>query len=160
MKRSLTAPAMLAAITLSMGAVSHGGFQLEAEIPQGQEMFGNAVLVIHTRGCAHPENAKVSATALGIVGSKKVTKKLELNLVRKGVYTIDRQWADEGSWLLAVTGKYRGYTSSLIVGLEEDATFEGFGRWTGKLDNGYPVRLLDRDVTNRDLFRAFEEMGD
>jgi hypothetical protein len=109
---SLTS-ALLLAIALPALA---GGFQLSVETPiDGQ--LKEAVLIARTFGCHQPADAKLSASAEGFVNGNRQSLPLELRSIGSGVYAIKKQWPSDGKWVLTITGKYNGMTSSVLVEL-------------------------------------------
>jgi hypothetical protein len=96
-----------------------GGFQLSAEVPAANNdpELKDAVLVLRTFGCYQPTDAALSGTAEGIVNGRRQSIALELSPTSKGVVTVKQQWPSEGTWVLAITGSYRGMVNSLIVEL-------------------------------------------
>ena len=108
--------ALLLAISSSALA---GGFQLSVETPNSSSdaQLKDVVLVARTYGCHQPADAKLSATAEGLVNGARKSVALELRSIGSGVYAIKQQWPSEGSWVLALTGAYNGMTSSVLVEL-------------------------------------------
>jgi hypothetical protein len=96
-----------------------GGFQLSIETPSvgSDTQLKDVVLVARTYGCHQPADAKLTATAEGLVNGKRESMPLELRSIGSGVYAIKQQWPSEGTWVLALTGAYNGMTSSVLVEL-------------------------------------------
>lgn len=96
-----------------------GGFQLSVETPNksNDPKLTNVVLVARTYGCHQPADAKLSATAEGLVGGKRQSLAVELSSIESGVYAIKQQWPAEGTWVLALTGDYNGMTCSVMIEL-------------------------------------------
>jgi hypothetical protein len=96
-----------------------GGFQLSVETPNksGDPKLTDVVLVARTYGCHQPADAKLSATAEGLVGGKRQSVPVELRSIESGVYAIKQQWPAEGTWVLALTGDYNGMTCSVMIEL-------------------------------------------
>ena len=114
--------AALAALALLLAIPSlalAGGFQLSIETPSGSSdpQLKDVVLVTRTYGCHQPADAKLTATAEGLVNGSRKSIPLELRSIGAGVYAIKQQWPSEGSWVLALTGGYNGMTSSVLVEL-------------------------------------------
>ena len=101
-----------------------GGFQLSIETPAGSAdpQMKDVVLVARTYGCHQPADAKLSATAEGIVSGTRKSLPLELKTVGSGVYAIKQQWPSQGTWVLALTGAYNGMASSVLVELGPNGT--------------------------------------
>lgn len=113
--------ALLLAISLSALA---GGFQLSVATPSSTSdaQMKDVVLVARTFGCHQPADAKLSATAEGLVNGARKSVALELRSIGSGVYAIKQQWPSEGTWVVALTGAYNGMTSSVLVELGPNGT--------------------------------------
>ncbi len=139
---------MLLAVVL-MAAALPGGFALRVERPAQ----GDAVALVRADGCHQPSQAKVSGTAEGLVDGQRRSVKLKLTSVGEGVYTVARQWPAEGTWVLAVTGTYRGYVSSVLIGVGAD------GKAALKKGGAdLQVRTLPRALTNADVEGALRNV--
>ncbi len=105
-------------LTISSSALA-GGFQLSVETPSSSSdaQMKDAVLIARTFGCHQPADAKLSATAEGLVNGARKSVALELRSIGSGVYAIKQQWPSEGTWVLALTGAYNGMTSSVLIEL-------------------------------------------
>jgi hypothetical protein len=114
----LLALCLLIGLALAPAAFA-GGFQLSAEVPAANNdpELKDAVLVLRTFGCYQPTDAALSGTAEGIVNGRRQSVALELSPTSKGVVRVKQQWPSEGTWVLAITGSYRGMVNSLIVEL-------------------------------------------
>jgi len=112
---SLCGVLLLASASTAMA----GGFQLSVETPGSsiEPQLKDVVLIVRTFGCHQPADAKLSATAEGIVNGGRKSMTLELRSIGSGVYSIKQQWPSEGTWVLALTGSYNGMTSSVLVEL-------------------------------------------
>jgi len=108
--------ALLLAIS---SAAFAGGFQLSVETPStsSDAQMKDAVLIARTYGCHQPADARLTATAEGLVNGARKSVALELRSIGSGVYAIKQQWPSEGTWVLAITGAYNGMTSSVLVEL-------------------------------------------
>jgi len=96
-----------------------GGFQLSVETPaaSADPQLTNVVLIARTYGCHQPADAKLSASAEGLIDGERRSLPLELRSIASGVFAIRQQWPSEGKWVLALTGSYNGMTSSVLVEL-------------------------------------------
>jgi hypothetical protein len=104
----------------SAASVFAGGFQLAIEAPDATKTsLKDAALIVRTFGCHQPEDANVTVTAEGMVGSRRRSLPVELKADAKGVYSIRQQWPSEGKWVLVLTGTYNGMTSTVFVELDE-----------------------------------------
>jgi hypothetical protein len=78
----------------------------------------NAVLTLKMAGCAQPEKATITATAIRIVEGKRQTIPLKLiALSEPGSYAVTRQWPEGERWVLQfVAGNNdRILTSTLVA---------------------------------------------
>ena len=115
-----TMAALAIALLISLPSPAFaGGFQLSVETPNKSidPKLADAVLIARTYGCHQPADAKLSATAEGLVGGKRQSLPVELRSIESGVYAIKQQWPTEGKWVLALTGDYNGMTCSVMVDL-------------------------------------------
>ena len=104
-------------LTIASPALA-GGFQLSIETPSGGDpQLKDAVLIVRTFGCHQPADAKLSASAEGLINGNRKSLPLELRSIGSGVYALKQQWPSEGHWVLALTGAYNGMTSSVLVEL-------------------------------------------
>ena len=122
MKTYLARAAQCAAlflIVLTFAAAMPGGFRVSVNLPNAavSKKVPNAVLAISPVGCHEPAKARISATAEGLVNGRRESRPLKLEPVSDGLYAVSRQWPSEGTWVIAVTGSYRGRTSSTLVEL-------------------------------------------
>lgn len=138
-------------------AAIEGGFQLTASLPSGVDADGDAVVIVTTRNCAEPKNARVTGRVVTWGDDGVETAPLKLRNVGEGRYAVDQQWTAKHA-LLVFDGSYTRYTSGLLVGLDADTSFDGQGRWVGRLDNGFPTQLLDRHVRDKDVKAAMTRM--
>ena len=111
-----------AAIILVIGTATTnwGGFELRVEQP----VSGNAVLVVEAFGCHQPEQARIEGTAEGLVDGARQSLPLTLESRADGVYDVMWEQPEEGMWVLAFTGTYRGHVSSLLVEVNDQGQVE------------------------------------
>ena len=115
----ITVASLNCAMLLASSPAFAGGFQLSVETPGGSAdpQLRDVVLIARTYGCHQPADAKLSATAEGIVDGNRKSLPLEMRSIGSGVYAIRQQWPSEGTWVLAIGGSYNGMQSSVIVEL-------------------------------------------
>lgn len=116
----VTVASLASAMLLAFASpASAGGFQLSIETPGASTdpQLRGVVLIARTYGCHQPADAKLSATAEGLMNGSRKTIALELRSIGSGVYAIKQQWPSEGDWVLALTGSYNDMTSSVLVEL-------------------------------------------
>jgi hypothetical protein len=109
----------LTALALAAPIAMAGGFYISIEpAPPGSKALPkDAALVLRVGGCIKPADARVSATAEGLVNGKRRTVTLQLKSISPGVYTLSRQWPAEGVWVLAITGTVEKLTCGRLVEL-------------------------------------------
>ena len=95
-----------------------GGFFLTIGNPVAANVpkVKSAVLVVRPDGCHEPAKAQITGTAEGVVNGARRSVALKLTpLPTPGVYAVFREWPAEGVWVVSLTGKYLGATTSAIV---------------------------------------------
>lgn len=139
---------------LSVPLAFAGGFQLAVESPAaGDPELKDAVLVVRTYGCQVPADANLEATAEGVVNGKRQSQPVQLTPTSTGVYAIKRQWPSEGTWALAISGTYRGMTSSALVRLGPN----GIAKSAASEKEKWPaVRVVHRKLTTTEIETALK----
>ncbi len=140
---------MLAAILLPATVAFAGGFFISVEAPASvsDPDLKDAVLVVRPYGCHVPTDAALTVTAEGLVNGKRQSLPVKIRPMSTGVFAIDRQWPSEGTWVLAITGEYRGITSSALVKLGANGDVQVAGK-NGKL---LDVQIVQRKLTADDV---------
>lgn len=91
-----------------------------------------AAFVFRTQGCAEPVRSQISGTAEGLVKGERRSMILKVvAMTRPGVYAVYQNWPAEGAWVVNLTGKYLGATTSAIVPIGP----KGFMRESSKFLN-------------------------
>jgi len=146
---------ILSALSIPMALA--GGFQLAVENPSaGDPELKDAVLVVRTFGCQVPADANLEATAEGVVNGKRRSQPVELTPTSTGVYAIKKQWPSEGTWALAISGTYRGMTSSALVRLGPN----GIAKSDASEKQRWPaVRVVHRKLTTTEIETALKSSG-
>ncbi|HVF91102.1 MAG TPA: hypothetical protein VNH22_13620 [Blastocatellia bacterium] len=141
-------------LSLSTSAALAGGFQLSIESPSSLDPeMKDAVLVVRTFGCQVPADANLEATAEGVVNGKRRSQPVQLTPTSTGVYTIRQQWPSEGTWALAISGTYRGMTSSALVRLGPN----GGAKLEASEKEKWPVvRVVHRKLTAVEIETALK----
>lgn len=160
-KRSVSV--VLAAL-ITFGCVATalaGGFQLSVETPSGAAtgQLKDAVLLVRTFGCHTPADARVSATAEGVVNGERRSLPLEVAYDSTGVYALKRQWPSEGSWVLAITGEYSSFTSTLIVDLGPNGNVHPGTRLEPGSRKGTHALVMPRKATTAEIDSALKAAG-
>jgi len=89
-----------------------------------------AVLLVRPDGCHNPVGAKVEGTAEGIVGGVRRSVTLDLTpLAAPGTYAVMHQWPAEGTWVLRLTARSDGRTTSALVPVDADGFHRESAKW-------------------------------
>ena len=138
-----------------------GGFQLSVETPSGAAtgQLKDAVLLVRTFGCHTPADARVSATAEGVVNGERRSLPLEVAYDSTGVYALKRQWPSEGSWVLAITGEYNSFTSTLIVDLGPNGNVHPGTRLEPGSRKGTHALVMPRKATTAEIDSALKAVA-
>lgn len=145
---------LAAIVTLaSAGVALAGGFQINIEAPNSSDAeLKGAALLVRTYGCRQPWDADVTATAEGIVNGKRQSMKVELTRTSRGVFAIKQQWPSKGAWVVTITGKYNGITSSALVAMGSD------GKVRITRDNRVASKVVQRMLTAQDIDAALNTL--
>lgn len=155
-KAGLCALALVFANTFAPLAFA-GGFYLEVTRPtNGDASLKDVVVLIHTWGCNKPEDARLTATAEGIVNGKRVSVPLQLTKTAKGLVAIKKQWDADGVWVLAITGEYLTATSSSLVELGARGNLPNYFNANGK---GFNDRVVRRKLTAAEIDGALQNVS-
>lgn len=160
LKRMLTVASLVALLIAASSSASAGGFQLSVETPSGSDpQMKDIVLVARTYGCHQPADAKLSATAEGLVNGVRKSVALELRSIGSGVYAIKQQWPSEGTWVVALTGAYNGMTSSVLVQLGPNGKVLPGTRLDEGAMKGVHARGARRQWVAADIDKALQSPG-
>jgi hypothetical protein len=105
------------------GQLLAGGFFLQVGNPEAnaEARKMGAAVVIKAVGCHDPANAKVTATAIGVVNGQRRTIQLEVKALREaGEYALTQQWPKEGKWVIQVVGKNDEQFTNTLIGAGPD----------------------------------------
>jgi hypothetical protein len=123
--------------TLALAAQLYaGGLYLTLGSPDAsaEAKAANAVVTARVSGCHNPEDAKVTAVAIGIVDGRRETVQLKLApLSVPGMYALARQWPAQGRWVIQLTAERGGIATVLVP-----AGPDGVDRYAAKRMNGRP----------------------
>ena len=162
LKRTLTLASLSCALLLATSSSAlAGGFQLSVETPSASSdpQMKDVVLVARTYGCHQPADAKLSATAEGLVNGARKSVALELRSIASGVYAIKQQWPSEGTWVLAISGAYNGMTSSVLVELGQKGKVLPGTRLDEGAMKGVHARGSRRQWVAADIDKALQTPG-
>ncbi|MBI4890164.1 MAG: hypothetical protein HY821_06025 [Acidobacteria bacterium] len=134
MKKLMQLAAAAAMMTLPALA---GGFWLNVGNAEAntEAKAMNALFTVMPSGCGEPTNAKVTATAEGMVNGKRVSQTVKLSAVRPGLYAVTKQWPAEGKWAVRVIAEYKGAETSVLVPVEGSTA----DRKAAKFQQGRPA---------------------
>jgi hypothetical protein len=157
----VSALALLAAFSITAfvptdAREASGGFSLSASLPGSSDIYGDAVLVLTTKNCARPNNAKVSATVVEVRDGATSQRELKLRNIGPGEYAVDEQWSADATMIVA-NGSYDKYRAGIMIGLSKDVSFEGKEPYVGRLKNGYPTLILFRHANDVDVEKALAD---
>ncbi|HVG18324.1 MAG TPA: hypothetical protein VNI02_04675 [Blastocatellia bacterium] len=150
---------VIAATLVIFGCVATGlagGFQLSVETPSATHQLKDAVLFVRTFGCNTPADAKLSATAEGVVNGERRSLPLELTYDSTGVYALKQQWPSEGAWVLAITGEYNSFISTLIVDLGPNGKVHPGTRLDPGHRKGTHALIVQRKATTAEIDSALK----
>jgi hypothetical protein len=107
---SVCAATLAVGVVLVPGTVFAGGQQIAAEIsPDGKSVL------VRTYRCGTPASVAVTGSAEGLVNGQR--RRLPLTITRTddpAVFSIARQWPDDGVWVLTLTGSGQRSASALV----------------------------------------------
>lgn len=129
-----------------------GGFQLSVESGSSR----SKALIVKTFGCHVPSDAKLSGTAEGIVNGERKTINLQFKHDKKGIFTIAKQWTDEGVWVITIRGNYNGMNSNAIVEIDSKSNLK-----LAKGNNVYDlkVKIVQRDVESEEITKLLNDLN-
>jgi hypothetical protein len=148
-------------VLVASANVSAGGFWLKVGTAQFSNSNGNpeTVLTVNTLGCHEPQNAVVSAQAVGLVAGKQQSIQLRLDQPSPGAYQIVRQWPPSGVWVVAVTAEYRGIISSALVKLGPEGSIPLKLAESSDGASQNSVQVVQRKLTADDLNLALSQLS-
>ena len=119
--RMSTALSLLLGLAVAAQGAAGTFFRLEVGPPAAAGMntkVKNAALVVRSRLCADEASVRISGTAEGVIDGARQSIALDLvSLQTPGQYAIQRQWPDEGQWVVHLTGTCpatRATTSAIV----------------------------------------------
>lgn len=130
-----------------------GGFILSVEIPNSttNAELKDVFLLVRPLGCHQPSDAKLEARAEGTLEGKRISLPIRLTKMNESVYTIRKQWPDNGAWILVITGRYRGLISSAFVELNATDNLKA-KTMTAKAKNArLGVKVVSRKASQREI---------
>jgi len=111
--------AVVAALLAAAATASAGGppwISVESPCDPINHLSPDAVLLVRTYSCGMPTDARLTATAEGLVNGERRSVPLELKQgTEKGVYAVKPQWPAEGTWVLHFTMSIGGEVSAIVT---------------------------------------------
>ena len=124
--------AVAAGVLATSARVSAQEFTLQIALPVAgnSQSTKNSLFVVRPGGCADPANARITATAEGVVNGARQSLPLTVSaLPTPGVHTVPKDWAEKGGfWVVSLVGTCAGKTAGAIVPVERNATNATFRR--------------------------------
>ena len=134
-----------------------GGFYLEIERPSSADpAMKDVVIVARPYGCHKPEDAQLTATAEGIVNGKRVSVPVHFTQSSKGVFTLKKQWAADGVWVLAINAEYNKVIRGVVVELGAKGNLPNYFDAKGK---GFNTHAVQRRVTADEIDAALQNVS-
>ncbi len=148
MKKGLIIPLVLFIAAIAFA----GGFQLSVESGSSR----SEALIVKTFGCHVPSDAKLTGTAEGIVNGERKTVNLQFKHDEKGIFTVAKQWADEGVWVITIRGKYNGMNSNAIIEVDSKSNLK-----LAKGETAYDmkVKIVNRDVKSEEITKLLNNLN-
>lgn len=119
MRNTIVIATPAAAVLALAGQLLAGGFYLQLGNPEAsaEARKVNAVVTIKATGCHDPAAAKITATAIGMVGGQRRSIALKLDrLSEPGTFALSQQWPKEGRWVIQLVAKNdQQFTNTLIT---------------------------------------------
>lgn len=112
---------LFAATLLTAASSFAGGFWVEFGNPSASTdpRAKNAALLVRALGCNNPEVAVYTGTAEGVVNGVRKSVPLKfVQLDRKGLWAVERDWPAEGKWVLHVEAHKDGHIAHALGKVE------------------------------------------
>jgi hypothetical protein len=114
-----------------------GGFWVEFGNPTASKdpRAKNAAVLVRALGCHNPEVATYTGTAEGLVNGVRKSVPLKfVQLDKKGLWAVERDWPSDGKWVLHVEAHKEGLTAHALAKLEADGVKRVGENYMFKLD--------------------------
>jgi hypothetical protein len=111
-------PVWMLAACLIAGRAPAEEFSLMIGPPVAAQNYNakNAAFVFRTKGCADPDKIEVNGTAEGLYNGVRKTLRLQrIGAVQPGVYSIFREWAAEGVWVVNLAARCTSAVAGALV---------------------------------------------
>ena len=138
---------VLAGTTLALA----GGFWISLYSPKAPVAANipDAAAVVAVEGCHNPADAVMTGTAEGLVGGKRQSVSLKFTPTSKpGVYVVKRQWPVEGVWVLSITAKNMGLSTTAMVEVGPNGQAKSF-----------PSKVYSKSVSPSEVEAALQRMA-
>ncbi len=138
-------PLAAAAVLLAQGLSLTIGNTVAATGGFGSKSKFLSQFIFRVNGCQDLSKAQVSANAEGVVNGERRSTPIRFGQpVSPGVYAVERQWANEGKWVVAITTICGGETAAAIVPVNQ----VGFARES--------TQVLSRALTPAEIETALK----
>jgi hypothetical protein len=104
-----------------------GGFWMEFGNPTASKdpKAKNAAILVRAVGCGNPAQAVVSGTAEGIVNGQRKSVPLKfIELSAPGVWALERNWPQEGAWVLDIRTTYNMMLSAALAKVDRSGAVQ------------------------------------
>jgi hypothetical protein len=140
-------------VLLIAAVVFAGGFQISVEAGKNKE----AALIVKTFGCHTPSDAELTGVAEGIVNGNRKSVKLNFKHDKKGVFSVAKQWGDEGVWVVVIKGKYNGMNSNVIVEIDSRSNLK---LAKGEFPEDMKVKIVHKDISSTEVSNLLNKLND
>ena len=148
MKKGFVIPLVLFITAL----VFAGGFHISVESGSGR----NEALIVKTFGCHTPSDAKLTGIAEGIVNGERKTIKLQFKHDKKGVFTVAKQWNDEGVWVVSIKGYYNEINSVAIIEIDSRSNMK-FAK--GEKVSDLKVKITREEMKSEEITKLLNNLN-
>jgi len=98
-------------LLLPLASLWAGGFFLTVQQK-------DSTITVQAQGCRDYSHASITARAEGLVNGKRESLPVQLTATEKpGTYTVQKQWPDQGKWVLVFDGASAGVHTHTLVAL-------------------------------------------
>jgi hypothetical protein len=123
-RKSIGLSALLTMAALAQVSAQNFALQVGPPIAGAAPSVKKSLMVVRPSGCANPADARISATAEGLVGGARQSVPVELAaLSTPGVHAVSKSWPNGGVWVVNLTGTCAGKTAGALVSIGPDATY-------------------------------------
>jgi hypothetical protein len=140
-------------VLLIAAFVFAGGFQISVEAGKSR----SAALIVKTFGCHTPSDAELKGVAEGIVNGERKSVKLNFKHDKKGIFSVAKQWSDEGVWVVVIKGKYNGMISNAVVEIDSESNSKLAG---GNFPEDMRVKIVHKNITSAEVNNLLKKLNE